>query len=562
MAQPSGLLLGKRKRPEAPLDDSAGVSEQPLTASKMPKTHTYSSPIGFYGPTTGQLDLVYPFWYQTSSGGGGGTIVPPVNPPLLDPAGPLYVQNNMLRMRTGAPIVVSNGTLGLSYDTSLGLSDQNQLQVNLEPNGPLKATDDGIELTVDPLTLEVTDWELGVKIDPAGPLDASTDGLTLRTDDTLSLGQDPTTHEYELGLKLHPSGPLEVSTDGLNLRIDDTLLVEQDATTHEYELGVHLNPTGPVTADENGIDLEINTDTLTVTAGAAGGGGELSVLLNPQGAIQTSGSAGIGVAVGSGLQIASNAVSVKPDPAGPISASSTGVTLNYDNSDFTITDGKLTLYKTPAVTSDAYLSSGNSAMTTYTATFATSSHYEYRCSYFLQQWLRDMLITTSLYIKLDRTQFQNLSTDQSAQNARYFTFWVTSAASTNLSTLTTPTITPSTVPWNQFLPGVNYSNPTLFDYTVGIGGGVNSIYYEPVSGEIQTFEPVTTGAWATQTYSPGTVTVCALPVNVRTGSSSSMTMLCFNFRCSNSGIFKTAATDGTLLIGPITYTCPGSRFLN
>ena len=554
MAQPSGLLLGKRKRPEAPLDDSAGVSEQPLTASKMPKTRTYSSPIGFYGPTTGQLDLVYPFWFQNSSGGGGGTVIPPVNPPLLDPAGPLYVQNNMLRMRTGAPIVVSNGALGLSYDTSLGLSDQNQLQVNLEPNGPLKVTDDGIELTVDPLTLEVTDWELGVKIDPAGPLDASTDGLTLRTDDTLSLGQDPTTHEYELGLKLDPSGPLEASADGLNLRLDDTLLVEQDVTTHEYELGVHLNPNGPVTADENGIDLEINTDTLTVTAGAAGGGGELSVLLNPQGAIRTSGSAGIGVAVGSGLQIASNAVSIKPDPAGPISASSTGLTLNYDNSDFAITDGKLTLYKTPAVTSDAYLISGNSAMTTYTASFATSSNYQYRCSYFLQQWLRDRLVITSLYIKLDRSQLEYLSSDTAAQNARYFTFWVSSNSLMNLSGIDVPVITPSTVAWNKFLPDVNYTNPPPFNFNT-------SIYFEPPSGEILTFNPVTTGDWNTPTYSPGTVSVCVLPVNVQASTGTLQTLLCFNFRCANSGLFKTAATTGTFYVGPIVYSCPGNRLI-
>src|SRR5699024_1338777 len=130
---------------------------------------------------------------------------------------------------------------------------------------------------------------------------------------------------------------------------------------------------------------------------------------------------------------------------------------------------------------------------------------------------------------------------------RYFTFWVSSNSLMNLSGIDVPVITPSTVAWNKFLPDVNYTNPPPFNFNT-------SIYFEPPSREILTFNPVTTGDWNTPTYSRGTVSVCVLPVNVQASTGTLQTLLCFNFRCANSWLFKTAATTGTFYVGPIVYS--------
>lgn len=472
-----------------------------------------------------ELDLVYPFWLQngsTGGGGGGSGGNPSLNPPFLDPNGPLTVQNNLLKVNTATPITVANKAITLTYDPeSLELNDQQQLSVKIDPEGPLKPTADGIQLSVDPTTLEVDadDWELTVNLDLNGPLDATASGITVR--------------------------------------VDDTLLIEDDDSGQGKELGVNLNPAGPITADQNGLDLEIDDQTLKVNSGTSGG--ILAVQIKPQGGL-TSQTDGIQVSTQNSVTLNNGALDVKVVADGPLASTANGLTLNYDPSDFTVDAGTLTLSRNPAAVTGAYLVSGSSAMTTFPATITTSSGYELKCSYFLQQWVVDDLITTSLYLHLDRTQFENLNQDAGAQNARYFTFWVPSSSRYNLSGIQEPTITPSTVQWNAFLPGVNYSDPVQFNMSTG-SGGVVTTYYEPASGELQTFNPATTGDWASnQAYYPGTVTVCILPVNVATGTSVS-TLLCFNFRCANSGLFKTSTTTGSFKIGPILYQCPASRFI-
>ncbi|AGX93316.1 fiber [turkey adenovirus 4] len=499
-----GMSISGRKRSSNASNDEA----EPVKAPKLQAGARVT-----INAQNAELDLVYPFWYESTSTGGN----PSVNPPLLDPSGPLYVQSNMLKVRTAAPVEVANGSITLAYDDTLTLDDQNKLQINVEPNGPLRSTPDGLDLAIDS-TLEVDNWELGVKLNPAGPIDAS--------------------------------------AAGLDINVDETLLVAEDSTNQRYELGVHLNPNGPITADSDGLDLEINPETLTVT-NDSNTGGVLSVVLKPQGGLQSS-LLGIGVAVDRTLTIDQNTVEVKIDPTGPLTSSDNGLSLDYDTTDFSVQAGKLSLLKTPTVSANAKLTSGSSTMTAFSAYIANSSQQNFNCSYYLQQWLVDGLIMTSLYLKLDRAHFSNMGSDESSRNAKWFTFWISSTSNFNLSNISEPTIEPSTVQWNAFLPASNYSQPASFQYTTS--GGVTNMYYQPSSGAMQTFLPVTTGDWANTTYDPGSVNICALPVSVASSASSSRMMICFNFRCTNSGIFNSNATTGTMSIGPIFFTCPASAY--
>ncbi|ANJ02611.1 fiber [Fowl aviadenovirus 11] len=517
-------LHSSRKRP--------ADSENTQNASKVAKTQTSATRAGVDG--NDDLNLVYPFWLQnsTSGGGGGGSGGnPSLNPPFIDPNGPLYVQNSLLYVKTTAPIEVENKSLSLAYDSSLAVDAQNQLQVKVDTEGPIRISPDGLDIAVDPSTLEVDDeWELTVKLDPAGPMTSS--------------------------------------SAGINIRVDDTLLVEDDDTAQVKELGVHLNPTGPITADQDGLDLEVDPQTLTVTNSGATGG-VLGVLLKPNGGLQTS-IQGIGVAVADTLTISSNTVEVKTapngsigsssdgiavttDPAGPITSGANGLSLSYDTSDFTVSHGMLSIFRNPSTYPNVYLESGTNLLNNYTAYAENSSNYKFNCAYFLQSWYSNGLVTSSLYLKINRDNLTSLPSGELSENAKYFTFWVPTYNSMNLSNVATPTITPSSVPWGAFLPAQNCTSNPAFKYYLT---QPPSIYFEPESGSVQTFQPVLTGAWNTNTYNPGTVQVCILPQTVVGGQSTFVNMTCYNFRCQNPGIFKVAASDGTFTIGPIFYSCP------
>ncbi|QGQ63204.1 fiber protein [Fowl aviadenovirus D] len=558
---PFAFSMGQHSSRKRPAD-----SENTQNASKVAKTQTSATRAGADG--NDDLNLVYPFWLQnsTSGGGGGGSGGnPSLNPPFIDPNGPLYVQNSLLYVKTTAPIEVENKSLSLAYDSSLAVDAQNQLQVKVDTEGPIRISPDGLDIAVDPSTLEVDDeWELTVKLDPAGPISSS--------------------------------------AAGINIRVDDTLLVEDDDTAQVKELGVHLNPTGPITADQDGLDLEVDPQTLTVTNSGATGG-VLGVLLKPSGGLQTS-SQGIGVALADTLTISSNTIEVKTapngsigsssdgiavttdpagplttssnglslkltpngsiqssstglsvqtDPAGPITSGANGLSLSYDTSDFTVSQGMLSIIRNPSTYPNAYLVSGTNLLNNYTAYAENSSNYKFNCAYFLQSWYSNGLVTSSLYLKINRDYLTSLPSGQLSENAKYFTFWVPTYNSMNLSNVATPTITPSSVPWGAFLPAQNCTSNPAFKYYLT---QPPSIYFEPESGSVQTFQPVLTGDWDTNTYNPGTVQVCILPQTVVGGQSTFVNMTCYNFRCQNPGIFKVAASSGTFTIGPIFYSCP------
>ncbi|ANJ02463.1 fiber [Fowl aviadenovirus 6] len=509
--------IGSRKRP------AGGDGER--DASKVPKMQTPAPSATANG--NDELDLVYPFWLQNGStgggGGGGSGGNPSLNPPFLDPNGPLAVQNNLLKVNTAAPITVANKAITLAYDPeSLELNNQQQLSVKIDPEGPLKPTADGIQLSVDPTTLEVDadDWELTVNLDLNGPLDATASGITVR--------------------------------------VDDTLLIEDDDSGQGKELGVNLNPAGPITADQNGLDLEIDDQTLKVNSGTSGG--VLAVQIKPQGGL-TSQTDGIQVSTQNSITLNNGALDVKVVADGPLASTANGLTLNYDPSDFTVNDaGTLSILRNPSVVANAYLTSGASTLQQFTAQGENSSQFSFPCAYYLQQWLSDGLIFSSLYLKLDRAHFTHMQTGDTYQNAKYFTFWVGAGTSFNLSTLTVPTITPNTTQWNAFEPALDYSGAPPFDY---LSTSVLTIYFEPTTGRLESYLPVLTGNWSQTPYNPGTITLCVRAVRVQSRSQQTFsTLVCYNFRCQNAGIFNSNATAGTMTLGPIFFSCPAVSTVN
>lgn len=193
--------------------------------------------------TSSELDLNYPFWFKGKD--------PDINPPFIDPEGPLFVNDGQLSLQTTRPIAVINKGVGILTDHSLTVNNQNALSVNIDPEGPLHVSEDGIDLKYN-TTLEATDWELGVKIGPEEPIDYNEQGLYLKVDDTLLVEQN------ELGVHLNPDGPVTADTNGIDLEIDSSLTI---VTIHnEKALSVKVKANNPLSKDNDGLFLLYNNN--------------------------------------------------------------------------------------------------------------------------------------------------------------------------------------------------------------------------------------------------------------------------------------------------------------
>lgn len=443
-----------------------------------------------------EIDLVYPFGYVTEPVG--------LNPPFLEGSGPLVDQDGKLTLRVTTPIVIANNSVALAHDPSLTVDGNGQLAVAVEPEGALDITPDGLEVKVDNVTVEVNDdWELAVKLDP--------------------------------------NGCIESTSTGLDVNVDDTLLVEP-GTDGKPELGVHLNTMGPITADSNGIDLEVNQNMFTINTSS--GAGVLELKLKTTGGLQV-GTSGLGVAVDQSLQITNNTLEVKPDPAGPLAVTDSGLTLQYDTSEFTMNGGKLTLIPNPSPAGSVLtLTSGSPNLNNATAKIISLTN-SYKCSYYLQQWNQQGLLTTSLYVKIDSATMG--TRPSSTSHNEPFIFWVSSyTTECNPSALSAATVLPSGTNSNLFEPLPNRANPTVWNYK-------EDEYYSPDSGIIgyrQIIFPT-----VTQNFATGTITITTLPMTV-IKDSERYNLLCYRFEPQYASIFDNTK-QGTLIIGPIMYSCPG-----
>lgn len=581
----------ERKRHDAFANDAAAPSR------KRPRA------------TAAQVDLIYPFWYQADA--------PSVNPPFLDPSGPLYDKDGKLSIRLQAPVAEVNKSVGLLYDGTMGINNAGQIGMRINTTEGLEATDTGLAIKTDLKTVGFDPTgQLQVMLDPDGPIVTGADGLELQVDSaTLEVT------DWELGVKLDPNEPIDAGAKGLVLNLDETLLVDTGATSGKPELGVHLNPNGPVTADSNGIDLEVDPNTMEVdTATGAGvlgvkiksgggiesgadgifvsGGGaialtatppvtytngtvalsldpqtletntssQLSVKLKQQGALQSS-TSGIGVAVDETLEIVTNTLEVKTDPNGPfkkssaglgittsdpITADSSGVRLKLNTAQFTTTGGILNLANPPSTLTQSSISfvSGSPSLDSYTAKIVNSSSQTFSCSYYLRQVNTMGMLLTTLYLKLDSTTMGTRPTGQGNINAKWFTFVVSSyLTECNPSAISTGTLNPSVNNGMTYMaPATNRTLPANWNTDT-------NTYYEPSTGYSQTFTAEKGGNW-----NPGAITIVALPVVALKGSDR-YNVLCFSFRCTNSGVFD-PSKSGTLTIGPVTYMCEAAQSPN
>lgn len=442
-----------------------------------------------------EIDLVYPFGYVTEPVG--------LNPPFLEGNGPLVDQDGKLTLRVTTPIVIASNSVALAHDPSLTVDGNGQLAVAVEPESALDITADGLEVKVDNVTVEVNDdWELAVKLDP--------------------------------------NGCIESTSTGINVNVDDTLLVEP-GTDGKPELGVHLNTNGPITADSNGIDLEVNPNMFTINTSS--GAGVLELNLKSTGGLQV-GSSGLGVAVDQSLEITNNTLEVKPDPAGPLAVTDSGLALQYDTSEFTINGGKLALIPNPNPAGSVLTLTSGSANLSSTTANIVGLHNKYNCSYYLQQWNQQGLLTSSLYLKLDST---TMGTRPSPSSHEPFQFWVSSyTTECNPSGLSTPTILPAGTNSNLFEPLPNRANPTVWNFKDGE-------YFNPNSGIIGYRQ--TTVPSITQDFGTGTVTVTILPMTILKDGER-YNVLLYRFETQYSSIFDNTK-QGSVIIGPIMYSCPG-----
>ncbi|APP94070.1 L5 fiber 1 [Fowl aviadenovirus A] len=282
----------------------------------------------------------------------------------LDPT-TLEVDNWELGVKLDPDEAIDSGPDGLclNLDETLLLatnstSGKTELGVHLNTSGPITADDQGIDLDVDPNTMQVNTGPSGgmlaVKLKSGGGLTADPDGISVTAtvappsisatapltyaSGTIALTTDTQTMQVnsnQLAVKLKTGGGLTADADGISVSVAPTPTISASP---------------PLTYTNGQIGLSIGDQSLQVSSG------QLQVKLKSQGGIQQS-TQGLGVAVDQTLKIVSNTLEVNTDPSGPLTSgnnglslaavtplavSSAGVTLNYQ-SPLTVTSNSLGL---------------------------------------------------------------------------------------------------------------------------------------------------------------------------------------------------------------------------
>ncbi|QJC19262.1 fiber-2 [Duck adenovirus 4] len=308
--------------------------------------------------------LLYPLWQQARN--------PKLTPPFLDPDCCLREENGKLVLKTSGPLVQHDGYLRVNFeDNTLSVNTAGQLEVNLHPEGPLIADEDGIDIKTDG-TLTVEDWELGVKLDPAEPID--------------------------------------YSSNGLRLHLDETMLVAKDENQRPA-LGVHLNPIGPITADENGLDLEFDTNALEVRE-QPGRGGELTLRLAPRGPLAVIEEEGLDLCIDETVFAHKNGMlTLKPEalpsPAHPYCV--TGLSLTR--------------------------TAGTPELHDHSGKVFTKSGKPYRCAYWLRQVNSAGVLSTTVYLNLASLVMASDTPEEGDNDATTFQFWISADPRCNPSEL-------------------------------------------------------------------------------------------------------------------------------
>ena len=278
-----------------------------------------------------------------------------------------------------APLTITSGSLTLNTDNTMRRVN-NQLGLN-QPIVPLTLTNGqlGVNLSTD--TMEVKNSSLSVKLDQTGPVSSTGAGLTLNVDQNAGLE----VKQSSLALKTDPTGPVTTGPGGLNLQISPNTL-----TVTNNSLDVKLDANGPITSTSNGLTMGVSAP-LTVSGksislktgdGIKTSNGAVTLdignglqMTNSQLSIQTenplttfNGPLQLLTPSSSCLEVLSNGLSIQVDPLDCIKKGPSGLkllkkapiintytsdgwntalTLNYDESDFEVSNTKLTLKRKP-----------------------------------------------------------------------------------------------------------------------------------------------------------------------------------------------------------------------
>ncbi|BCZ16711.1 fiber protein [Aviadenovirus bubonis] len=287
------------------------------------------------------------------------------------------------------PLEVTDEGLNVKVDTTtIEVDDSWKLAVKLDPQEPIDSGPEGLRLNIDDTMLVAEDsdtglYELGVHLNAEGPITADTNGLDLEIDPK-SLQNEQINGATALAVKLVPDGGLITTESGIKTNVDNTSVLIDNNT-----LKVKLTTNGGLSAPGTGLKVNVddqsisnNNGTLEVKLDPAGhikkGASGLSVNsdiveVDPTGPIYKT-SNGLNLRVeensgleiiseparddtfaesayalstklGNGLTVASESITVTASP--PLTVTSSGVGLEYDESAFTVQNNKLALIKNP-----------------------------------------------------------------------------------------------------------------------------------------------------------------------------------------------------------------------
>lgn len=228
---------------------------------------------------------------------------------------------------------------------------------------------------------------------------------------------------------------------------------------------------------------------------------------------------------------------------------SNGIGLNYDDTQFTVTDGKLQLLSiTKMPLTVAVRNAGSRDLSVVSGTISNEDNNVFKCSYWIEQTNVMGMLTTCVYVKLDTTTMGTRPGGATNIDARYFTFWISTFISNcNPSTIEAGTIEPQQADISSFEPATNPTNPPNFAPSTA------DPYFQAGHGYVISTYPGLTGNVAT-----GTINVRMLPTTVTGTDNVNHNCIAYTYQCTKSGLFN-PSQNGSVSVGPVTFTCPAAR---
>ncbi|BBJ21556.1 fiber protein [Crane-associated adenovirus 1] len=530
------------------------------------------------------INIVYPLWYEVGESD--------LNPPLIEPDGPLYDDNGKLNIHVSAPLSKANKTLSLNHDSTLETTEEGQLSVKINPEGPLEVSPDGLNIKIDDSLHIDDDWELGLKLKEDQPFKSTLNGLELVVDDTLLIDNSP---PYELGVHLSQNGPITADTDGIDLEYDPSTLKIQDGINGK-ELAVNISPNGGIINEYDGLSIKYNPSSINI--------GNEGIEVKTTGAVSST-SQGLNVTVSSPLNVSNNSLNLSYDPntleiinsngsqalavkstsatvdvddktitynssnqlsvklknGGPIDSDASGVFLLFDNNNF-INDERYGLTLPVNIRNlSPYCSfeSGNPALTDFSAVVRSSSQTDWKCAYYVHLSNTNGIVNGNLMLKIDKSKIINVGSG-SPYNIQ-FTFVLNlnpANINNNHSNISPPTLFPADPNTITYFPpdpkqftsgfiGIPYIGGNWFQPPNAYG---NELSIRP-SGTNMVFLMSTVNYYAAQVIPPSHVEVPDIK-----SFDDFVLVFTFSINCSSSSAnwFDPSNGTSTIIIGPLPFS--------